>query len=179
MRAALESLVTSGWEHAHAASARMAFESAVDLEFFARFSAAFCFLTGARRRVGFHTFFNEGPYRGDLMTHRLLYNPYLHTSQIFAEMVEALRADPAQLPTFGVPPPAADEAPRRVRARAGRSRRRARDHRTGKRWTGGERTIDPAQRQRQRPPAAAPLDARNVTSNWRGGCSTPCPMRSW
>ncbi len=87
------SLVTSGWDTLGASGA-WRFESAVDLEFFARFSAAFCFLTGARRRVGFHTFFSEGPYRGDLMTHRLLYNPYLHTSQIFAQMVEALRADP-------------------------------------------------------------------------------------
>ena len=86
----------------------MRFEAAVDLEFFARSSAAFTFLTGARRRVGFQTFFGEGPYRGDLMTHRLLYNPYLHTSQIFALMVEALNADPRQLPTFGVPPPDTD-----------------------------------------------------------------------
>ncbi len=84
------------------------FEAAVDLEFFARSSAAFTFLTGAPRRVGFHTFFGEGPYRGDLMTHRLLYNPYLHTSQIFASMVEALGADPRQLPTFGVQPPDTD-----------------------------------------------------------------------
>ena len=106
----LGSLVTSGWDTLMRIRG-MAFESAVDLEFFARFSAAFCFLTGAKRRVGFHTFYNEGPYRGDLMTHRLLYNPYLHTSQIFAEMVEALRADPAQLPTFGVQPPTAEEAP--------------------------------------------------------------------
>ncbi len=104
------SLVTSGW-NTLGRIRRMRFESAVDLEFFARFSAAFCFLTGARRRVGFHTFYSEGPYRGDLMTHRLLYNPYLHTSQIFTLMVEALRADPAQLPTFGVEPPDADEAP--------------------------------------------------------------------
>ena len=26
-------------------------------------------------RVGFHTYFGEGPYRGDLLTHRVLYNP--------------------------------------------------------------------------------------------------------
>ena len=84
------------------------FDAAVDLEFFARSSAAFTFLTGARRRAGFHTFFGEGPYRGDLMTHRLLYNPYLHTSQIFALMVESLQADPKQLPTFGVQPPETD-----------------------------------------------------------------------
>ncbi len=97
------SLVVSTW-HTLRRIRRTAFEAAVDMEFFARMSAAFCFVTGARRRVGFHTFFGEGPYRGDLMTHRLLYNPYHHTSTIFALMVEALRADPAQLPTFGLHP---------------------------------------------------------------------------
>ncbi len=97
------SLVTSTWR-ALRNIRRMGFEAAVDLEFFARMSGAFCFVTGARRRVGFHTFFGEGPYRGDLMTHRLLYNPYHHTSTTFALMVEALRADPAQLPTFGSHP---------------------------------------------------------------------------
>ena len=105
--ASLGTLVTSTWE-VLGRLRRMRFDAAVDLEFFARSSAAFTFLTAARRRVGFHTFFNEGPYRGDLMTHRLLYNPYLHTSQIFAEMVESLRHDPAQLPTFGTLPPAPD-----------------------------------------------------------------------
>ena len=96
------SLVTSTWQTLRRIR-RLAFDAAVDLEFFARMSAAFCLVTGARRRVGFHTFFGDGPYRGDLMTHRLLYNPYHHTSTTFALMVEALRADPAQLPTFGLP----------------------------------------------------------------------------
>ncbi len=95
----IASLVASTWQ-ALRRIRRMNFEAAVDLEFFARMSAAFCFVTGARRRVGFQTFFGEGPYRGDLMTHRLLYNPYHHTSTTFALMVEALQADPAQLPTF-------------------------------------------------------------------------------
>lgn len=80
-------------------------DAAIDMEFFSRASASFTFLTGARQRVGFHTFFGEGPYRGDLMTHRLLYNPYLHTSQIFLLMVEALTQSPRALPTFGVLPP--------------------------------------------------------------------------
>ena len=105
--ASLGSLVTSTWTVLRRIR-RLRFDAAVDLEFFARSSAAFTFLTAARRRVGFHTFFREGPYRGDLMTHRLLYNPYLHTSQIFAQMVESLRHDPAQLPTFGALPPALD-----------------------------------------------------------------------
>ena len=80
-------------------------DSAIDMEFFSRASASFTFLTGAKQRAGFHTFFGEGPYRGDLMTHRLLYNPYLHTSQIFLLMVEALTQSPRTLPTFGILPP--------------------------------------------------------------------------
>jgi ADP-heptose:LPS heptosyltransferase len=75
-------------------------DAAIDLEFFSRSSAALTFLSGATSRVGFHTFFGEGPYRGDLMTHRLLYNPYIHTSQNFQLMVEALEQPSGKLPTF-------------------------------------------------------------------------------
>lgn len=80
-------------------------DAAVDLEFFSRSSAALTFLTGARSRVGLHTFFGEGPCRGDLMTHRLLYNPYLHTSQTFQLMIEALERAPESLPTHDAPAP--------------------------------------------------------------------------
>ena len=83
-------------------------DAAIDLEFFSRSSAALTFLSGAKSRVGFHTFFGEGPYRGDLMTHRLLYNPYAHTSQNFQLMVEALEKAPDRLPTFEGSVPAAD-----------------------------------------------------------------------
>ena len=81
-------------------------DAVVDMEFLARFSAILSFTTGAESRVGFHTFFGDGPYRGDLMTHRLLYNPHLHTSQMFEAMVEALTRDPAVLPTFDFTPSA-------------------------------------------------------------------------
>jgi ADP-heptose:LPS heptosyltransferase len=84
---------------------RLRIDAAVDLEFFSRSSAALTFLTRARSRVGLHTFFGEGPYRGDLMTHRLLYNPYLHTSQMFQLMVEALGQAPESLPTHHGPAP--------------------------------------------------------------------------
>ena len=80
-------------------------DAVIDMEFLTRFSAMLAFLTGAKSRVGFHTFFGDGPYRGDLMTHRLLYNPHLHTSQMFEAMVEALTHDPATLPTFDFKPP--------------------------------------------------------------------------
>jgi ADP-heptose:LPS heptosyltransferase len=81
-------------------------DAVVDMEFLTRFSAMLTFTTGAKTRVGFHTFFGDGPYRGDLMTHRLLYNPHLHTSEMFEAMVEALTRDPAVLPTFDFTPSA-------------------------------------------------------------------------
>jgi ADP-heptose:LPS heptosyltransferase len=94
-------------------------DAAIDLEFFSRSSAALTFLSGAKARVGFHTFFGEGPYRGDLMTHRLLYNPYIHTSQNFQLMVEALEQAPGKLPTFDGEIPGADAvSPRYVATQA-------------------------------------------------------------
>jgi ADP-heptose:LPS heptosyltransferase len=85
---------------------KIGIDAVVDMEFLTRFSAILTFTTGAKSRVGFHTFFGDGPYRGDLMTHRLLYNPHLHTSQMFEAMVEALTRDPAMLPTFDFRPSA-------------------------------------------------------------------------
>lgn len=87
---------------------RRRFDACIDMEFFARFSAALSYLTGARRRVGFHVYFGEGPYRGDLMTHRVLYNPHLHTSRTFTGLVMALDTPPADFPTFGA---VAEESP--------------------------------------------------------------------
>jgi ADP-heptose:LPS heptosyltransferase len=83
---------------------KIGIDAVVDMEFLTRFSAILTFATGAKSRVGFHTFFGDGPYRGDLMTHRLIYNPHLHTSQMFEAMVEALTRDPSVLPTFDFAP---------------------------------------------------------------------------
>jgi ADP-heptose:LPS heptosyltransferase len=93
---------------------KIGIDAVIDMEFLTRFSAMLTFATGARSRVGFHTFFGDGPYRGDLMTHRLLYNPHLHTSQMFDAMVAALTRDPAVLPTFDFTP-SADEPLARFR----------------------------------------------------------------
>jgi ADP-heptose:LPS heptosyltransferase len=79
---------------------RRRIDAAVDLEFFARFSAALTWLTGARWRAGLHGFFGEGPSRGDLFTHRVLYNPHIHTSAIFFTLVETLTRPAGQLPTL-------------------------------------------------------------------------------
>ncbi len=77
---------------------RLSIDTAIDMEFFARASAVISFLTGAKRRVGFHRFTSELPYRGDLMTHRIHYNPYLHTAQTYLLLVEALEMPPGDIP---------------------------------------------------------------------------------
>ncbi len=102
-------LVSTTWQ-ALRRMRRLKLDTAIDMEFFARGSAIVACLSGARVRVGFHAFFGAGPYRGDLMTHRLLYNPHLHTSAMFQVLVEALASDPGKLPTLDFTPPAADQA---------------------------------------------------------------------
>jgi ADP-heptose:LPS heptosyltransferase len=81
---------------------RVRLDASVDLEFFSRFSAILSFLSGARARVGFHRFHAEGLYRGDLLTHRVAYNPYLHTVKSFLSLVEALALDPNETPMVKV-----------------------------------------------------------------------------
>lgn len=86
-------------------------EACVDMEFFARSTATIAYLTGARYRVGFHGYFGEGPYRGDLMTHRLLYNPHIHSSSTFTSLVLALEFSPKEFPIFSVKPKASVAPP--------------------------------------------------------------------
>lgn len=73
-------------------------DTAIDLEFFARGSAVLAYLSGATCRVGLHRFANETAYRGDLMTHRVAYNPYLHTADAYLVLVSALDARPTDVP---------------------------------------------------------------------------------
>jgi hypothetical protein len=89
-------------------------DAAVDLGFFSRGSAALTFLAGARRRVGFHAFFGGGPYRGNLLTHRLPYNPHLHAGHTFLTLVEAALRDPATLPALDPLPPPQEGEPRQA-----------------------------------------------------------------
>ncbi|MDP2724890.1 MAG: hypothetical protein Q8O44_01320, partial [Syntrophales bacterium] len=77
---------------------RRGIDSVVDMEFFARASAIIAFLTGAKRRVGLHRFTSELPYRGDLMTHRIQHNPYLHAAIAYSLLVEALAMPPGEIP---------------------------------------------------------------------------------
>lgn len=90
---------------------RLRIDTTIDMEFLSRASAILAYLLGARRRVGLHRFSEEAPYRGDLMTHRVLYNPLVHTARAYSLLVDALDADPGDAPLVKVPvgplPPAA------------------------------------------------------------------------
>ena len=77
---------------------REGIDAVIDMEFLTRAPAVLAYLSGAGTRVGLHRFEEEGPYRGDLLTHRVQYNPYLHTSEAYLQLVQALEEDPAQTP---------------------------------------------------------------------------------
>lgn len=70
----------------------------VDLEFFSRLTAVFAFLTGIPSRSGFHCWYGEGPWRGNLLTHRVRYNPHLHTQESFRLLTGVFAEPPAELP---------------------------------------------------------------------------------
>lgn len=91
---------------------RLGIDAIIDMEGFARMSAAFSFLCGGTRRVGVHRFTGEGPFRGDLMTHRVAYSPYVHAANHFSALVETLSMDPRATPMpKALPPDVAWEAP--------------------------------------------------------------------
>lgn len=55
-------------------------DTVIDMESFSRTSAILSYLSGAKKRIGFHRFNSELSYRGDLFTHRVQFNPHLHIS---------------------------------------------------------------------------------------------------
>jgi ADP-heptose:LPS heptosyltransferase len=73
-------------------------DTVIDLELFSRFTALLTGFSGAERRVGFYRFHNEGLYRGEMLTHRVAYNPHIHVAKNFIALVEALFAPAPQVP---------------------------------------------------------------------------------
>jgi len=73
-------------------------DTVIDLELFSRFTALLTGVSGACRRVGFYSFHNEGLYRGELLTHRVAYNPHIHIAKNFIAMINALLADHEEIP---------------------------------------------------------------------------------
>ena len=77
---------------------KMRIDAVIDMELFSRFTALLTGLSGAKKTVGFHAFYNEGLYRGDLLTHKVAYNPHLHISKNFIALANALMSDKSELP---------------------------------------------------------------------------------
>jgi len=74
------------------------FDLAFDLELFSRLSVILTFLSGATRRAGFFRFNTEGVYRGDLLTHCVLYNPLLHISRSFYSLYLSIKKPDGRTP---------------------------------------------------------------------------------
>lgn len=66
-------------------------DTVIDMEFFSRTSAIISYLSGARKRIGNHRFNSEYSYRGNLFTHRVQYNPYIHLSFGYSLLVETAK----------------------------------------------------------------------------------------
>lgn len=96
----------------------MRIDCSLDLDFFSRTTALIALLSGCRRRVGCHAYFGEGPYRGNLLTHRVKFNPHVHVSQMFEILAKAVEKNAEDFPRIEFFPGPA-EAPRdRFRATA-------------------------------------------------------------
>jgi len=59
----------------------------IDLELFSRFTALLSGLSGARSRIGFTTFHDEGMYRGSIINKTVRYNPHVHITVNFISLV--------------------------------------------------------------------------------------------
>jgi ADP-heptose:LPS heptosyltransferase len=77
---------------------RNSIDTVVDLELFSRFTALLTGFAGADRRVGFYRFHQEGLYRGEMLTHRVTYNPHIHVAKNFIALIDALLAPKPTVP---------------------------------------------------------------------------------
>ena len=77
---------------------RRRIDTVMDLELFSRYTALLTGLSGARKRVGYYGFHNEGLYRGEMLTHRVAYNAHQHMARNFVALVNAALAQTPELP---------------------------------------------------------------------------------
>jgi ADP-heptose:LPS heptosyltransferase len=84
-------------------SRRKGIDTTINLEIFTRFGSILTYLSGARKRVGFYRYRQEGLYVGDFFTHRVVYNPHVHTALSFVSLLEALKAPSDQNPMVKIP----------------------------------------------------------------------------
>lgn len=73
-------------------------DTVIDLELFSRFTALLTGLCGARRRVGYHIFHGEGLWRGNMLTHKVHYNPHIHIAKNFLSLIHAAFSSAQETP---------------------------------------------------------------------------------
>jgi len=73
-------------------------DTAIDLELFSRVSALLTGFSGAVNRVGYHNFHGEGLYRGEMLTHKVAYNPHIHIAKNFISLIHALESKKEEVP---------------------------------------------------------------------------------
>jgi ADP-heptose:LPS heptosyltransferase len=59
----------------------------IDLELFSRFTGLLSFLSGARSRIGFASFHDEGLYRGSMINFPVRYNAHVHIAVNFVSLI--------------------------------------------------------------------------------------------
>ncbi len=69
-----------------------------DLEFFSRFSAILTYLGKAGKKIGFYRYTFEGLYRGNLLTHKIQYNPLIHISQTYLSLWQVVKEEKKSTP---------------------------------------------------------------------------------
>jgi ADP-heptose:LPS heptosyltransferase len=79
---------------------RARIDTAIDMDFFSRFSALVSFLVCRGNRVGFHRYNDEGLSRGNLLTHRLVFSPHVHSAIAFVALIRTLFEDPENEPHY-------------------------------------------------------------------------------
>jgi len=72
---------------------RARLDTVFDLELFSRFSSLLSGLSGARVRVGYGKYHEEGLYRGSFMTHRVFYNSHQHMAKNFLSLVKSIERE--------------------------------------------------------------------------------------
>ena len=80
------------------ASRQRHIDTAILLEMFTRYGTILSYLSGARKRVGFYRYHQEGLYIGNFLSHKVHYNSHIHTAHAFLSLVHALEAPCGQVP---------------------------------------------------------------------------------
>jgi ADP-heptose:LPS heptosyltransferase len=71
---------------------------ALDMELFGRFTAILSYLSGAKNRVGYFRYYNEGLYRGNFQTHKVAFNPHLHMVHNLLNLIYAVTSPSEDVP---------------------------------------------------------------------------------